>query len=55
MLSNRNRPGLEDTQADTAVAQLGSKHARGYTEEDRRDMQRMGKTQELRHVYQYSG
>jgi len=52
-MSIRNGSELKDMQTDTAVAQLGSKHTRCYTEEDRRDMQRMGKTQELRHVSPY--
>lgn len=32
-------------------SELGGSAIKGYTEEDRRDMWRMGKKQELRHVF----
>lgn len=46
---NIKRPGPSERHVGGAIAEeLGSGEMKGYTEEDRKDMWRMGKKQELR-------
>jgi hypothetical protein len=50
-MSDKQMQALEHHVGGMVASELGGGSIKGYTEEDRRDMWRMGKKQELRHVF----
>jgi choline transport protein len=49
-MSNKQMDASERHVGGMVASELGGSSIKGYTEEDRKDMWRMGKKQELRHV-----